>query len=53
MLEKYDGGTSKDVTCDKSENYAYEPETKQQFTMWAFEDKPNPTKVVCRKSTSK
>ena len=33
--------------------YAYEPETKQQFTMWAFEDKPNPTKAVCGKSASK
>ena len=57
MLKKYDGGASKDVykiaTADKSWICAYEPETKQQFNKWAFEDKPNPTKVVCEKSTSK
>ena len=57
MLEKYDGGASKDaykiVTGDTSWIYVYEPETKQQSTMWAFEDKPNATKVVCGKSTSK
>ena len=28
-------------------------ETKQQSTMWAFEGEPNPTKVVCGKSTPK
>ena len=33
--------------------YVYECETKQQSNMWAFEDKPNPTKVVCAKITSK
>ena len=38
------------VTADESWIYAYEPETKQQFTVWAFEDEPNPTKVVCKKS---
>ena len=56
MLEKYDGGASKDVykivTGDKSLIYAYEPKTKQLATMWAFEDKPNLTEVVCAKSTS-
>ena len=57
MSTIYDRGALKDVykivTGDKSWIYAYEPETKQQSTMWAFEDKPNPTKVVCGKSTSK
>ena len=42
MLNKYDDGASKDVykivTGDKSWIYAYEPETKQQSTMWEFED---------------
>ena len=37
MLEKYDGGASKDVymivTGDKSLIYAYESDTKQQSTM--------------------
>ena len=51
MLGKYDGGASKDVykivTSDKSWIYLYELEIKQQSTMWAFEDKPNPSKVVC------
>ena len=55
MLEKCDGGASKDVykiiKGDKSWLNAYEPETKQQSTMWAFENKPNPAKVVCGKST--
>ena len=57
MLEKYDGGASKDVykivTGDESRIYAYEPETKQQSAVWIFEDEPNPTKIVRGKSTSK
>ena len=57
MLKKYNGGPSKDiykiVTDDKSWIYVYESETKEQSTMWASEDKPNPTKVVYGKSTSK
>ena len=56
MWEKYDRNASNDVykivTAEQSRIYAYEPETKQS-TMWAFEDKPNPTKFVCEKSTSK
>ena len=50
-IGKYDDGALKNVyklaTDDKSFIYAFEPETKPQSTMWAFEDKPNPTKVVC------
>ena len=57
MLEKYDGGASKDVykivTVDEYWIYAYESETKQQSTEWVFEDEPNPTKFICGRSTSK
>ena len=38
--------------CDLWIN-AYEPETKQQCTMWVFEDEPYPTKVVRGRRTSK
>ena len=52
-VEKYDGGALKDVykivTCDKSSIYGNELETKQQSTIWAFENKSNPMKVVCGK----
>ena len=41
------------VTADQLWNYAYEFETNQQSTLWVFEDKPNPTKVVRGRSTSK
>ena len=55
-MEKQDGGASKDVyksvTGDKSWVYVYWPETKQQSTVWVFEDKPNPMKVVRGGSTS-
>ena len=57
MLKKYDRGASKDVykivTGDESWIYAYEPETKQQSTVWVFQDEPNSTKVVRGRSTSK
>ena len=33
--------------------YGYEPERKQQSTVWVFEDKPNPTKVFRGGSPSK
>ena len=41
------------VTCDESWIYAYEPGTKQQFTVRLFETDPNPTKFVYGKITSK
>ena len=48
MLEKYYGGSSKDVynivISDESWIYAYEPETKQQSTVWVFE--PDLTKKI-------
>lgn len=57
MLIKYRQGTSKAVynicTGDESWIYAYEPETKQQSTVWVFQDEPNPTKVVRGRSASK
>ena len=57
MLEKYDRGASKDVykivTADESWIYAYKPESKQESTVWVFEDEPYPTKVVLSRSTSK
>ena len=57
ILEKYDLGASKDIykiaTDDKSWIYAYEPGTKLQSTMWAFDEKSNSTKVVSGKSTSR
>ena len=57
MLEKYDGDASKDVykivTVDESWIYAYEPETKQQSTVWVFQDELNLTKVIRGRSTSK
>ena len=57
MLEKYDGGASKDVneivTGDESWICALEPETKQQSTVRVFEPQPNPTRVVCGNITSK
>ena len=57
MLQKYYRGASKhvydNVTGDKSWIYAYELESKQQSTVWAFQDEPNPTKVIYTRSTSK
>lgn len=57
MLKKYNRGASKDVykivTGDESWIYAYEPETKQQSTVWVFQSEPNPTKVVRARSTLK
>ena len=57
MLKKYNRGASKAVyniyTGDESWIYAYEPESKQQSTVWVFQDEPNPTKVVRARSTSK
>ena len=50
FLEKYFYNI---VTCAESWICAYEPETKQQSTVWVFEQEPNPTKVVCGKIISK
>ena len=57
ILKKYNAGASnivyKIVTGDESLIYAYEPESKQQSTVWVFQDEPNPTKFVRARSTSK
>ena len=57
MIKKYDRGASKHVydmvTSDESWIYAYEPESKQQLTVWVFQDEPNATKVARSQSTSK
>jgi [histone H3]-lysine36 N-dimethyltransferase SETMAR len=57
ILKKYNGGASKAVyniyTGDESWIYAYEPKTKQQSTVWVFQNEPNPTKVIRARSTSK
>ena len=57
LLQKYDRGASKHVydiaTGDESWIYAYGPESNQQSTAWVFQDEPNPTKVVCARSTAK
>jgi hypothetical protein len=57
ILKKYVQGASKAVyniyTGDELWIYAYEPETKQQSTVWVYQDEPNPTKVVRGRSTSK
>ena len=57
MLQKYDRGASKHVydivTGDELWIYAYKPESKQQSTVWVFQDEPNPTKVARAQSTSK
>lgn len=57
MLKKFNRGASKHVydivTGDESWIYAYEPESKQQSTVWVFQGEPNPTKVVRARSTSK
>lgn len=57
MLKKFAQGASKAVynicTGDESWIYSYDPETKQQSTVWVFQDEPNPTKVVRGRSTSK
>ena len=56
-LQKYDHCASKHVYEIVAGNelwiYAYEPESKQQSTVWVFQDEPNPTKVARARSTSK
>ena len=57
MLQKYDRGASKHVydfvTGDESWICEYEPESKQQSTVWVSHDESNPTKVARTRSTSK
>lgn len=57
MIKKYNDGASKSVyyivTGDESWIYAYEPETKNQSTVWVFQSEENPTKVTRSRSTAK
>ena len=57
ILQNYDRGASKHVydivTGDESWIYVDEPESKQQSTVWVFQDEPNPTRVTRARSTSK
>lgn len=57
MIAKYDSGASKAVynivTGDESWIYEYDPETKNQSTVWVFQDEPPPTKVARSRSVGK
>lgn len=57
MLKKFNRGASNlvynIVTGDETWIYSYEPETKQQSSVWVFQDELNPTKVVRSRSVSK
>ena len=54
---KYDRGASKlfydIVTGDGLWIYAYEPESKEQSTVWVFQDEPNLAKVARANVASK
>lgn len=56
-LERFRGGSSKHVydivSGDESWIYSYEPESKQQSTVWVFQDELKPTKVVRSRSVAK
>ena len=56
-LARFNSGSSNAVynivSGDESWIYSYEPESKRQSTVWVFEGKPNPTKVVRSRSASK
>lgn len=57
MIKKYNHGHANSTyniyTGDESWIYAYDPETKQQSTVWMFQDEAKPTKVIRSRSTSK
>jgi [histone H3]-lysine36 N-dimethyltransferase SETMAR len=56
-LKRFNSGSSNlvydIVSGDESWIYSYEPETKQQSTVWVFQDEAKPTKVVRSRSVSK
>lgn len=56
-LERFNSGASNlvydIVTGDESWIYSYEPETKQQSTVWVFQEEAKPTKVTRSRSVSK
>ena len=57
MLKKFNRGRSNlvynIVTGDETSIYSYEPESKQQSTVWVFQNEPKPTKVVRSRSAAK
>ena len=57
MLQKFDGGKSHRVwdivTGDETYIYQYDPETKQQSSVWLFQDQAPPVKFKRARSTSK
>lgn len=57
MLKSFSNGGSKRVwdivTGDTTWIYSYDPETKQQSTVWVFGHEPPPTKVFRDKSVTK
>lgn len=57
MLKKFNRGRSnlvyKIVTGDETWIYSYEPESKQQSTVWVFQSEPKPTKIVRSHSAAK
>ncbi|RLU25238.1 hypothetical protein DMN91_003331 [Ooceraea biroi] len=56
MLKKFNRGRShlvyNIVTGDETWIYSYEPESKQQSTVWVFQSEPKPTKVVRSRSAA-
>ncbi|GBP81406.1 hypothetical protein EVAR_59408_1 [Eumeta japonica] len=46
-------GKKKHANVEEFWIYAYDPETKQQSTVWVFQDEPNPTKVIRVENTLK
>ncbi|KAI6651220.1 Histone-lysine N-methyltransferase SETMAR-like [Oopsacas minuta] len=57
MLKKFKGGESKRVydilTCDETWIYQYDPETKQQSSIWVFPVEDAPVKVRRARSVGK
>lgn len=56
-LKRFNSGNSNlvydIVTGDETWIYSYEPQTKQQSTVWVFQNEPKPTKVVRSRSVAK
>ena len=57
MMERFDQGRSRRVwdivTGDETWIYQYDPETKQQSSVWVFEDEDPPVKYMRSKSAGK
>ncbi|GBP22134.1 hypothetical protein EVAR_10643_1 [Eumeta japonica] len=53
VTDKFDAILEKVEQGDESWIYAYDPETKQQLTVWVFQDDPKPAKVIRAKRSLK